>query len=141
MTTKLITGESSAFIKKVSSGDLFYACITGWKLHLCWISIQHRISLFSDNGILMTFGSGLNGCLGYGNYDDASEVHNKSIMYVVCSCELFQNLNVYLRVVITCILLSLQPKLVPAMLDYETVEVACGDTHVVAVTGTVFLRV
>lgn len=31
ITTKLITGESSAFIKKVSSGDMFYACLTGLK--------------------------------------------------------------------------------------------------------------
>ena len=35
---------------------------------------------------------------------------------------------------ILCLLF--QPKLVPALLDYETVEVACGETHVVAVTGT-----
>ena len=28
-----------------------------------------------------------------------------------------------------------QPKLVPAMLDYETVEVDCGAYHVVALTG------
>jgi serine/threonine protein kinase len=56
MMTKLITGESSAFIRKVSSGDMYYACLT-------------------DKGILMTFGSGVNGCLGYGNYDDAPEVN------------------------------------------------------------------
>lgn len=34
----------------------------------------------------------------------------------------------------------LQPKLVPAMLDYETVEVACGANHVVAVTGRAILK-
>lgn len=31
--------------------------------------------------------------------------------------------------------LLFQPKLVPAMLDYETVEVGCGANHVVASTG------
>ena len=31
--------------------------------------------------------------------------------------------------------LTPQPKLVPAMLDHETVEVGCGANHVVAITG------
>ena len=29
---------------------------------------------FADRGILMTFGSGANGCLGHGNYNDVSQV-------------------------------------------------------------------
>jgi hypothetical protein len=66
MTTRLITGESSAFIRKVSSGDMFYACLT-------------------DKGILMTFGSGINGCLGYGNYDDAPEVCPCMYVHMLCS--------------------------------------------------------
>lgn len=48
---RLIEGQSSVVIKKVACGDLFTACLT-------------------DKGILMTFGSGINGCLGHGNYDD-----------------------------------------------------------------------
>ena len=36
---------------------------------------------FSDKGILMTFGSGVNGCLGYGNYDDAPEVNIYTCVY------------------------------------------------------------
>ena len=76
MTTKLITGESSAFIKKVSSGDMFYACLTGLKLvRMCiYCTLTSSPSLLSDKGILMTFGNGVNGCLGHGNYDDAYEV-------------------------------------------------------------------
>ena len=30
-------------------------------------------SLITDRGILMTFGSGANGCLGHGNYNDVSQ--------------------------------------------------------------------
>ena len=30
--------------------------------------------LFLDRGILMTFGSGANGCLGHGNFNDVSQV-------------------------------------------------------------------
>ena len=71
--TKLITGESSAFIRKVSSGDMYHACLTG--LTNQFVVVQWLIDCFSDKGILMTFGSGVNGCLGYGNYDDAPEVN------------------------------------------------------------------
>lgn len=77
MTTKLITGESSAFIKKVSSGDMFYACLTGLKNsfeRLVYTLFDHSSYSLADKGILMTFGNGVSGCLGYGNYDDAPEV-------------------------------------------------------------------
>ena len=75
MTTRLITGESSAFIKKVSSGDMFYACLTGLKTcSSMYCTLTSSPSVLSDKGILMTFGNGVNGCLGHGNYDDASEV-------------------------------------------------------------------
>jgi NIMA (never in mitosis gene a)-related kinase len=50
----LVEGLSNIDIKKISCGDLFTACLT-------------------DNGILMTYGSGINGCLGHGNYDDISK--------------------------------------------------------------------
>ena len=82
----------------------------------------HELSLLSDKGILMTFGNGVNGCLGHGNYDDASEVYT-------CVCLIHQ---LYRKVTEFS---PVQPKLVPAMLDYETVEVACGADHVIAVTG------
>ena len=53
---------------------------------------------FSDKGILMTFGSGANGCLGHGDRDDVKEVregcmhimyltvagHNYSILIRLC---------------------------------------------------------
>ena len=79
----------------------------------------------SDKGILMTFGNGVSGCLGYGDYDDAPEVcidtvHVTGVGRGMCR--------------------SFQPKLVPAMLDYETTEVACGANHVIAVTGRVILK-
>ncbi|KAJ3590234.1 hypothetical protein NHX12_008188, partial [Muraenolepis orangiensis] len=53
-----------------------------------------------DRGIIMTFGSGSNGCLGHGNFNDVT-----------------------------------QPKIVEALLGYELVQVACGASHVLAVTN------
>ena len=35
--------------------------------------LQHEL-FSSDRGILMTFGSGSNGCLGHGNYHDIQHV-------------------------------------------------------------------
>lgn len=32
---------------------------------------------FSDKGILMTFGSGANGCLGHGDHSDVKEVRRE----------------------------------------------------------------
>ncbi|ELU04715.1 hypothetical protein CAPTEDRAFT_111937 [Capitella teleta] len=51
---RYLEGQSAVTIKHVSCGDLFTACLT-------------------DRGILMTFGSGANGCLGHGNYNDVSQ--------------------------------------------------------------------
>ena len=41
--------------------------------HLLCFLLIYKID-FTDKGILMTFGSGVSGCLGYGNYEDAPEV-------------------------------------------------------------------
>ncbi|XP_069125944.1 serine/threonine-protein kinase Nek8-like [Argopecten irradians] len=48
---RYLEGQSAVNLQHVSCGDLFTACLT-------------------DRGILMTFGSGANGCLGHGNYND-----------------------------------------------------------------------
>ena len=68
----------------------------------------------------MTFGNGVSGCLGYGDYDDAPEVRSDTL---------------HVTGMVRGMCCSFQPKLVPAMLDYETTVVACGANHVVAVTG------
>ncbi|XP_060060020.1 serine/threonine-protein kinase Nek8 isoform X2 [Erinaceus europaeus] len=51
---RLILWESGVTIKHVACGDLFTACLT-------------------DRGIIMTFGSGSNGCLGHGGLNDISQ--------------------------------------------------------------------
>ncbi|KAM9852997.1 serine/threonine-protein kinase Nek8 [Aulostomus maculatus] len=52
--SRFLEGQSGVTIKSVSCGDLFTTCMTGW-------------------GIIMTFGSGSNGCLGHGNYNDVTQ--------------------------------------------------------------------
>uniref|UniRef100_A0A8C7Z9W5 Serine/threonine-protein kinase Nek8 n=1 Tax=Oryzias sinensis TaxID=183150 RepID=A0A8C7Z9W5_9TELE len=79
--SRFLEGQSGVTIKSVSCGDLFTTCMT-------------------ERGIIMTFGSGSNGCLGHGNFNDVT-----------------------------------QPKIVEALLGYELVQVACGASHVVAVTN------
>ncbi|KAF6019750.1 NEK8 [Bugula neritina] len=49
-----LEGQSAVTIQHVSCGDLFIACVT-------------------DRGILMTFGSGANGCLGHGDNVDVAQ--------------------------------------------------------------------
>ncbi|XP_013395622.1 serine/threonine-protein kinase Nek8-like, partial [Lingula anatina] len=51
---RYLEGQSAVTIQHVACGDLFTACLT-------------------DRGILMTFGSGANGCLGHGNFNDVSQ--------------------------------------------------------------------
>ena len=34
---------------------------------------------YTDKGILMTFGSGVNGCLGHGDFDDVAEVGHMTV--------------------------------------------------------------
>ncbi|XP_067928764.1 serine/threonine-protein kinase Nek8-like isoform X2 [Watersipora subatra] len=51
---RLLEGQSAVSIQHVSCGDLFIACVT-------------------DRGILMTFGSGANGCLGHGDNLDIAQ--------------------------------------------------------------------
>ncbi|XP_034025089.1 serine/threonine-protein kinase Nek8 [Thalassophryne amazonica] len=79
--SRFLEGQSGVTIKSVSCGDLFTTCMT-------------------DRGIIMTFGSGSNGCLGHGNFNDVT-----------------------------------QPKIVEALLGYELIQVACGASHVLAVTN------
>ncbi|XP_061683711.1 serine/threonine-protein kinase Nek8 isoform X3 [Syngnathoides biaculeatus] len=52
--SRFLEGQSGVTIKSVSCGDLFAACMT-------------------DRGIVMTFGSGSNGCLGHGNFNDVTQ--------------------------------------------------------------------
>ncbi|KAM9811282.1 serine/threonine-protein kinase Nek8 [Syngnathus typhle] len=52
--SRFLEGQSGVTIKSVSCGDLFTACMT-------------------DRGIIMTFGSGSNGCLGHGNFNDVTQ--------------------------------------------------------------------
>ncbi|XP_077981565.1 serine/threonine-protein kinase Nek8-like [Glandiceps talaboti] len=53
-SARFLEGQSGVTIRHVSCGDLFTACLT-------------------DRGILMTYGSGANGCLGHGNYHDVTQ--------------------------------------------------------------------
>ncbi|XP_004706975.1 serine/threonine-protein kinase Nek8 [Echinops telfairi] len=78
--SRFLEGQSGVTIKHVACGDLFTACLT-------------------DRGIIMTFGSGSNGCLGHGCLTDIS-----------------------------------QPTIVEALLGYEMVQVACGASHVLALS-------
>ncbi|XP_048837935.1 serine/threonine-protein kinase Nek8 isoform X1 [Brienomyrus brachyistius] len=52
--SRFLEGQSGVTIKSVSCGDLFTTCLT-------------------DRGIIMTFGSGSNGCLGHGNFNDVAQ--------------------------------------------------------------------
>ncbi|KTG06724.1 hypothetical protein cypCar_00017404 [Cyprinus carpio] len=52
--SRFLEGQSGVTIKSVSCGDLFTTCLT-------------------DRGIIMTFGSGSNGCLGHGNFNDVTQ--------------------------------------------------------------------
>ncbi|XP_041097326.1 serine/threonine-protein kinase Nek8 isoform X1 [Polyodon spathula] len=52
--SRFLEGQSGVTIKYVSCGDLFTTCMT-------------------DRGIIMTFGSGSNGCLGHGNFNDVTQ--------------------------------------------------------------------
>ncbi|XP_074119814.1 serine/threonine-protein kinase Nek8 isoform X2 [Sminthopsis crassicaudata] len=78
--SRFLEGQSGVTIKHVACGDLFTACLT-------------------DRGIIMTFGSGSNGCLGHGSFTDLS-----------------------------------QPTIVEALLGYEMVQVACGASHILALS-------
>ncbi|ESO92636.1 hypothetical protein LOTGIDRAFT_120493 [Lottia gigantea] len=51
---RYLEGQAAVTIHHVACGDLFNACLT-------------------DRGILMTYGSGANGCLGHGNYQDVAQ--------------------------------------------------------------------
>ncbi|XP_032129301.1 serine/threonine-protein kinase Nek8-like isoform X1 [Sapajus apella] len=78
--SRFLEGQSGVTIKHVACGDFFTACLT-------------------DRGIIMTFGSGSNGCLGHGSLTDIS-----------------------------------QPTIVEDLLGYEMVQVACGASHVLALS-------
>uniref|UniRef100_A0A4W5RQ10 non-specific serine/threonine protein kinase n=1 Tax=Hucho hucho TaxID=62062 RepID=A0A4W5RQ10_9TELE len=58
------SGEPTLTMKSVSCGDLFTTCMT-------------------ERGIIMTFGSGSNGCLGHGNFNDVTQ---PKIVEVQVSC-------------------------------------------------------
>ncbi|XP_065833929.1 serine/threonine-protein kinase Nek8-like isoform X2 [Oscarella lobularis] len=54
VVSSYVEGLSGVTIKQVACGDLFTACLT-------------------DRGILMTFGNGVNGALGHGDYNDVAQ--------------------------------------------------------------------
>ncbi|XP_019673016.2 serine/threonine-protein kinase Nek8 isoform X4 [Felis catus] len=110
--SRFLEGQSGVTIKHVACGDLFTACLTAFscssnpRTGLSGKPAQ-PLSPFSflttphspDRGIIMTFGSGSNGCLGHGSLNDIS-----------------------------------QPTIVEALLGYEMVQVACGASHVLALS-------
>ena len=54
-----------------------HACLTHKRIQSMCVYINvhtKRRSSISDKGILMTFGSGINGCLGHGDNKDVTEV-------------------------------------------------------------------
>nr|CAB3264292.1 serine/threonine-protein kinase Nek8 [Phallusia mammillata] len=65
---RFMEGHSGVSIKQVVCGDLHTACLT-------------------DRGILMTFGSGSNGCLGHGTLQD---IEKPTIVEKLLGCELLQ---------------------------------------------------
>ncbi|KAK7468188.1 hypothetical protein BaRGS_00036601 [Batillaria attramentaria] len=54
LVPRYLEGQAAVTFQHVACGDLFTACLT-------------------DRGILMTYGSGANGCLGHGNYNDVTQ--------------------------------------------------------------------
>lgn len=59
---------------------LFFVLLWMYVCYVCAESLISRVFhpiffLFSDRGIIMTFGSGSNGCLGHGNFNDVTQVH------------------------------------------------------------------
>lgn len=52
------------FLFNLNPSSLFVMSCQFYSLHL----------LLTDRGIIMTFGSGSNGCLGHGNYNDITQV-------------------------------------------------------------------
>ncbi|OWK59905.1 Serine/threonine-protein kinase Nek8 [Lonchura striata] len=98
--SRFLEGQSGVTIKHVSCGDLFTACLTAVAARASHVPLTRLLSAPPDRGIIMTFGSGSNGCLGHGNFTDVS-----------------------------------QPKIVEALLGYEMVQVACGASHVLAVSN------
>ncbi|XP_053749269.1 serine/threonine-protein kinase Nek8 isoform X2 [Panthera pardus] len=110
--SRFLEGQSGVTIKHVACGDLFTACLTAFSCSPNpWTGLSGKtaqpLSPFSflttphspDRGIIMTFGSGSNGCLGHGSLNDIS-----------------------------------QPTIVEALLGYEMVQVACGASHVLALS-------
>ena len=62
---RLLEGQGGVNVARICCGDLFAACVT-------------------DRGILMTFGSGSNGCLGHGNFHDVKQL---KIVEALIGCE------------------------------------------------------
>ncbi|XP_077924255.1 serine/threonine-protein kinase Nek8 isoform X2 [Halichoerus grypus] len=112
--SRFLEGQSGVTIKHVACGDLFTACLTDfasnflllqpmdwplWKNSPTSLPSLSSPTPSADRGIIMTFGSGSNGCLGHGSLNDLS-----------------------------------QPTIVEALLGYEMVQVACGASHVLALS-------
>lgn len=60
--------------EKMMSLVLFFAGRMCVRHHRSFMSFDPPF-LLSDRGIIMTFGSGSNGCLGHGNFNDVTQVH------------------------------------------------------------------
>jgi len=67
IVAKFLEGQAGVTIAQVACGDLFTACLT-------------------DRGILMTYGSGTNGCLGHKNINDVRQTKAK-IVEALLGCE------------------------------------------------------
>lgn len=87
MTPKFLEGQAGVTIAQVACGDLFTACLT-------------------DRGILMTYGSGANGCLGHGNNNS----NNNDVAQT-------------------------KAKIVEALLGCEVTLISAGATHLMALTN------
>ncbi|KAM8944096.1 serine/threonine-protein kinase Nek8 isoform 2-T3 [Lycaon pictus] len=125
--SRFLEGQSGVTIKHVACGDLFTACLTDLFIYDRERERERERQRHrqrekqapcqdpdagldpgtpgscpgpkADRGIIMTFGSGSNGCLGHGSLNDIS-----------------------------------QPTIVEALLGYEMVQVACGASHVLALS-------
>lgn len=80
----------------------------------------------------MTFGSGVYGCLGHGNYNDVAQV--PAILFSGTASTLMV-LDIQSMIIMINNFFPFQAKIVEDLLGYEVVQVSCGASHVLAVTN------
>lgn len=82
----------------------------------------------------MTFGSGVYGCLGHGNYNDVAQV--PAILFSgTASTHTCMVLDLQSFIILINNFFLFQAKIVEDLLGYEVVQVSCGASHVLAVTN------